>query len=107
MQCPFIKHTKLSNYPVMLLFAFVCCSIINIQTGQSRMINYGHDEPAYVHQIKALGNNAGSQELCRVCIVLRIKVSVRVTFTFRRFMLKVCRAFCTDVLKVKVKARPL
>lgn len=56
-------------------------STINIQTGKSRGYSYTSDEPAYVHQIKALGDTTGIQELSRVCIVLRVKVSV-VTLTY-------------------------
>eukprot|EP00105_Crassostrea_gigas_P025965 XP_011446725.1 PREDICTED: DNA-directed RNA polymerase I subunit RPA2 [Crassostrea gigas] len=48
-------------------------STINIQTGKSREYSYTSDEPAYVHQIKALGDTTGIQELSRVCIVLRVK----------------------------------
>ncbi|XP_061179833.1 DNA-directed RNA polymerase I subunit RPA2-like [Saccostrea echinata] len=48
-------------------------SVINIQTGQSHTQNYTSDEPAYVQQIKAVGDNTGTQELCKVCVLLRVK----------------------------------
>jgi hypothetical protein len=35
---------------------------------------YVADEPAYIQQIKALGDNTGTHELCHVCVMLRVKV---------------------------------
>lgn len=51
------------------------CSYINIQTGECRVVKYKHQEPAYVQQIKILGNDSGTTELQKVCIVLRMPVS--------------------------------
>ncbi|XP_056008154.1 DNA-directed RNA polymerase I subunit RPA2-like isoform X2 [Ostrea edulis] len=48
-------------------------SVINVQTGQARTVTYMLDEPAYIQQIKALGDNTGTQELCQVCVMLRVK----------------------------------
>uniref|UniRef100_X1YWB5 DNA-directed RNA polymerase subunit beta n=1 Tax=Capitella teleta TaxID=283909 RepID=X1YWB5_CAPTE len=48
-------------------------SYINVQTGESRVVKYKYDEPAYVQQIKLLAHDLSNTELQKVCIVLRIR----------------------------------
>ncbi|XP_041365759.1 DNA-directed RNA polymerase I subunit RPA2-like [Gigantopelta aegis] len=48
-------------------------SYINLQTGEVKVQRYKSQEPAYVDQIKILGNDFGTGEMQRVRFVLRIQ----------------------------------
>ncbi|KAL3881452.1 hypothetical protein ACJMK2_027894, partial [Sinanodonta woodiana] len=48
-------------------------SYINLQTGEMKVVMYKSSEPAYVQQIRILGNDKGTGHLSRICIDLRIK----------------------------------
>ena len=57
------------------LETFSFLSYVNVQTTEVKTIKYKNQEPAYVEQIKVLGNDLGNEELQKICIVLRIQVS--------------------------------
>lgn len=48
-------------------------SYINVQTGEARVEKYKHQEPGYVDHIKILGSETGSEELQKICIMIRIQ----------------------------------
>lgn len=43
-------------------------------TGELKVTQYKSNEPAYVEQVKILGEDTGKETLKKVCIVLRIEV---------------------------------
>lgn len=75
-----LPHLRLSLLQVICVPSHFSCSIrvlcsyINVQTGESRVVKYKYDEPAYVQQIKLLAHDLSNTELQKVCIVLRIRV---------------------------------
>ena len=56
------------------------CSYINVQTGKSTVVHFHGPETGIVDQVKILGNDLGTEELQKVCIVLRIDVSTAYTY---------------------------
>ena len=49
------------------------CSYVNIQTGELMVETYTSAEPAYVDQVKLLGNDKGTGAKSEVVITLRIR----------------------------------
>ncbi|XP_071158237.1 DNA-directed RNA polymerase I subunit RPA2-like isoform X2 [Mytilus edulis] len=47
-------------------------SFYNLQTGEYRVERYRKSEPSYVDHIKIIGNDTGTGDMEKVCIVLRI-----------------------------------
>ena len=59
----------------------MCVSYINLQTSVVKVERYRGAEDAYVDQIKILGNETGQGLLNKVCLVLRIVVSMLTLYT--------------------------
>ena len=63
--------------------SFAYFSVINLNTGDLKVYNYRSSEPAYVEQVKILGDDLGNEELKRVCVILRVVVSIPLSGCFK------------------------